>query len=246
MRTVLVTGATSGIGEAAALALADRGWWVAASGRDTVRGAALTDRLAERGRFFAADITEDGEPDRLVDEVVETRDRLDAVVNNAGVHDTATLADLPVEQLDRILDTDLRAAMLVARAAVRAMRKGGGGVLVNVASEAGLRVVPGQVAYNVAKAGLVMLTRCVAVDHANDGIRAVSVCPGTTRTALVDAGIAAADDPAGRERALAEMRPAGRLGRVDEIAAAIAFAASADAEFMTGTELVVDGGFTAA
>lgn len=246
MRTVLVTGATSGIGEAAALALADQGWWVAAGGRDTARGAALADRLGERGTFLAADLVRDGEPDRLVEAARETHGRLDAVVNNAGVHARATVGDLPTDQLDTILDTDLRAPMLVARAAVNAMREGGGGVLVNVASEAGLRVVPGQVAYNVAKAGLVMLTRCVAVDHARDGIRAVSVCPGTTRTALVDANIAAADDPAARARQLAEMRPAGRLGRVDEIAAAIVFAVSAEAEFMTGTELVVDGGFTAA
>jgi NAD(P)-dependent dehydrogenase (short-subunit alcohol dehydrogenase family) len=121
-----------------------------------------------------------------------------------------------------------------------------GGVVINVASEAGLVAVPGQVAYNVTKAGLIMLTRSIAVDHAADGIRAVSVCPGTTRTPLVDAAIAAAADPAAHERTLEQTRPLGRLGTVEEIAAAIVYAASPEAGFMTGSELVIDGGYTAA
>jgi NAD(P)-dependent dehydrogenase (short-subunit alcohol dehydrogenase family) len=140
---------------------------------------------------------------------------------------------------------NLRAAIRLSGLAVNYMRAGGGGVIVNVSSEAGLVAVPGQVAYNVTKAGLVMLTRCIAVDHAADGVRAVSVCPGTTRTPLVDAAIERAADPAAHERRLAETRPARRLGTPEEIAAAIVFAASEEASFMTGTEIVVDGGYTA-
>jgi len=244
--TVLVTGATSGIGEAAALALAEDGWWVAASGRDPERGGDVARRLGDRGTFVAADLTEEGAPDRLVADVVATRGGLRALVNNAAIYDRATLAELPTEQLDAILAADLRAPILLARAAVREMVARGGGVIVNVSSEAGIAAVPGQVAYNVAKAGLNMLTRSIAVDHAQDGVRAVSVCPGTTRTPLVEAAIAAASDPAAHERSLAEGRPAGRLGRVEEIAAAIRFAVSEEAAFMTGTELVIDGGYTAA
>ncbi len=119
-------------------------------------------------------------------------------------------------------------------------------MIVNVSSEAGLVAVPGQVSYNVTKAGLVMLTRCIAVDHASDGIRAVSICPGTTRTPLVDDAISRAADPAAHEARLASSRPAQRLGTPGEIAAAIVFAASDEASFMTGTEIVVDGGYTAA
>jgi NAD(P)-dependent dehydrogenase (short-subunit alcohol dehydrogenase family) len=244
--TVLITGATSGIGRAAALAMADRGWWVAGSGRDPDRGADLERELDGRGAFVAADLLEDGAPDRLVAEVVRRRGRVDALVNNAGIHDRASVSELPTEQLDAILATDLRAPILLARAAVRAMVAQREGVVINVSSEAAIAAIPGQVAYNVAKAGLNMLTRSIAVDHAQEGVRAVSVCPGTTRTPLVDAGIAAASDPEAHERRLAESRPMRRLGRVEEIASAICFAASREAAFMTGTELVIDGGYTAA
>jgi NAD(P)-dependent dehydrogenase (short-subunit alcohol dehydrogenase family) len=240
MRVALVTGATSGIGRAAALALADAGWWVAAHGRDRARGSEVAAGLGDRGAFFAADLAEPGAPERLV----EGLDRLDLLVNNAAVYARAPVAQLSAHDLDHLLAVNLRAAILLAGAAVRAMREGG--VVVNVASEAGLVAVPGQVAYNVTKAGLIMLTRSIAIDHAADGIRAVSVCPGTTRTPLVDAAIAAAADPAAHERNLAERRPLGRLGTVEEIAAAIVYAASPEAGFMTGSELVIDGGYTAA
>ncbi len=241
MRVALVTGATSGIGRAAALALADAGWWVAAHGRDETRGAEVAQELGERGTFVASDLAEPGAPERLV----EGLERLDLLVNNAAVYSRAPVTELTAEELDRLLAVNLRAAIMLAGAAVRAMQREGG-VIVNVASEAGLVAVPGQVAYNVTKAGLIMLTRSIAVDHAADGIRAVTVCPGTTRTPLVDAAIAAAADPAAHERALAESRPLGRLGTVEEIAAAIVYAASPEAGFMTGSELVIDGGYTAA
>ena len=242
MRVALVTGATSGIGRAAALALAGAGWWVAAHGRDRVRGAEVASELSDRGGFFPADLAEPGAAERLVDGL----ERVDLLVNNAAVYARAPVGELTAGDLDRLLAVNLRAAILLAGAAVRAMRRQGGGVVVNVASEAGLVAVPGQVAYNVTKAGLIMLTRSIAVDHARDGIRAVSVCPGTTRTPLVDAAIAAAADPAAHERTLGQSRPMGRLGTVEEIAAAIVYAASPEASFMTGSELVIDGGYTAA
>jgi NAD(P)-dependent dehydrogenase (short-subunit alcohol dehydrogenase family) len=240
MKRALVTGATSGIGRATALALADAGWWVAAHGRDEARGAEVANELGERGTFVAADLAEPDAPQRLIAQL----EKLDLLVNNAAVYARAPVAELTTEDLDRLLTVNLRAAILVAKAAIRAMPDGG--VVINVASEAGLVAVPGQVAYNVTKAGLIMLTRSIAVDHAQDGIRAVSVCPGTTRTPLVDAAIAAAPDPAAHERTLAQTRPLGRLGTAAEIAAAIVYAASPEAGFMTGSELVIDGGYTAA
>jgi NAD(P)-dependent dehydrogenase (short-subunit alcohol dehydrogenase family) len=247
MKTALVTGATSGIGRAAALALGDAGWWVLAGGRDPERGAEVAAELARRagGEFAAADLADDGTAGRLVDRAVEATGRLDLVVYSAGTHFLAGVEDTDPGDYDRLMAVNLRGAVLLARAAVPAMRASGGGVIVNVSSEAGLVAVPGQMAYNVSKAGLLMLTRSIAVDHAADGIRAVSVCPGTTRTPLVERAIQSAPDPEAHERWLASSRPARRLGIPEEIAAAIVFVASDQASFMTGSEIVVDGGYTA-
>jgi NAD(P)-dependent dehydrogenase (short-subunit alcohol dehydrogenase family) len=244
MRSAIVTGATSGIGRAAAIALSGAGWWVLASGRDAARGENVRSELGGAGEFAAGDLTEAGIPETLV----ERADRaapLGLLVNCAGTHFLATLPDTEPEQWDALMALNLRAAALLARAAIPSMKAAGGGVVVNVSSEAGIAAVPGQAAYNVSKAALLMLTQSIAVDHANDGIRAVSVCPGTTRTALVEKSIAAAPDPQAHEKWLASARPAKRLGKPDEIAAAIVFAASDEASYMTGSHLVIDGGYTA-
>jgi NAD(P)-dependent dehydrogenase (short-subunit alcohol dehydrogenase family) len=245
VRAVLVTGATSGIGRAAAEALSHAGWWVMVTGRDPLRAAETVESLPGPGGNVIADLARDDAPAALVDATLEQAGRLDAVVNNAALYTEGTAAELRDSDLDTLLAVNLRAAIRLAAVAVRHMREAGGGVIVNVSSEAGLVAVPGQLAYNVTKAGLVMLTRCIAVDHAADGIRAVSICPGTTRTPLVDAAIERAADPAAHEERLASSRPAKRLGTPGEIAAAIVFAASEEASFMTGTEIVVDGGYTA-
>lgn len=247
MRTAIVTGATSGIGRAAALALGDAGWWVLANGLDEARGREVAEELARRsgGRFLAGDLTVDETAERLVRTAREATGRLGLVVYSAGIHFLATVEETDPKAYDRLMDTNLRGAVLLARAAIPAMRDSGGGVVINVSSEAGIVAVPGQVAYNVSKAALLMLTKSIAVDHSRDGIRAVAICPGTTRTPLVDRAIRSAPDPEAHERWLASSRPANRLGTPEEIAAAIVFAAGEEAAFMTGTELVIDGGYTA-
>ena len=244
MRAAVVTGATSGIGRAAAIALARDGWWVLATGRDEERGAEVAAELGERGDFAAAELTDPAAPDQLIARVKGGGRRLGLLVNNAAIHFLATVDELEDDAWQRLLDVNVTAAVRMARAAVREMR-GEGGVIINVASEAGLNAVPNQVAYNVSKAALVMLTKAVAVDHAADGIRAVSICPGTTMTPLVERAIASAPDPDAHAKRLASSRPLGRLGTPEEIAAAIVFAAGEQASFMTGTELVVDGGSSA-
>jgi NAD(P)-dependent dehydrogenase (short-subunit alcohol dehydrogenase family) len=246
MGVALVTGATSGIGRATAIALADAGWRVFGSGRDQARGGALAADLGERGEFIQADLSEPGAPRAVAATVLERAGSLDLLVNNAALHSQETVADVTEGSYDGLMALNVRAAVLLAGEAVRAMRDRDGGTVVNVSSEAGLVAVPGQVTYNVSKAALVMLTKAIAVDHAADGIRAVTICPGTTRTPLVEAAIARAADPAEHERLLQTSRPLGRLGRPEEIAAAIVFVAGDQAAFMTGTEVVVDGGYTAA
>lgn len=243
-KAAVVTGATSGIGRAAATALAEAGWWVLANGRDEERGREVGSDLGERGEFAPGDLTTGGMPEALI-ERAERSAPLGLLVNCAGIHFLAGLPDTDPQRWDELMALNVRAAVMTARAAIPAMRTAGGGVIVNVSSEAGLVAVPGQVAYNVSKAALLMLTQSIAVDHARDGIRAVSICPGTTRTALVEDAIASAPDPQAHERWLASARPANRLGRPEEIAAAIVFAASDEVSYMTGSHLVIDGGYTA-
>jgi NAD(P)-dependent dehydrogenase (short-subunit alcohol dehydrogenase family) len=240
----VVTGATSGIGRATAIALADAGWWVLATGRDETRGTEVDARLGDNGEFVAADLTAHETPGTLVERAGRASP-LGLLVNCAGIHFLARLPETNPERWDELMAVNLRAAALMARAAIPAMRAAGGGVVVNVSSEAGIAAVAEQVAYNVSKAALLMLTQSIAVDHADDGIRAVSVCPGTTRTALVEEAIASASDPEAHEQWLASARPAKRLGKPEEIAAAIVFASSDEASYMTGSHLVIDGGYTA-
>jgi NAD(P)-dependent dehydrogenase (short-subunit alcohol dehydrogenase family) len=245
MKSAIVTGATSGIGRATAVALGGAGFWVLASGRDEPRAKDVVQEIEGPAAFHAADITDPGTPERLIGITKDETGRLDVLVNCAGIHFLASTDTTPPVDFDRLMATNLRAVFMLCRAAIPLMRASGGGLIVNVSSEAGLVAVPGQVAYNVSKAALIMLTKSIAADHAADGIRAVSVCPGTTKTPLVEEAIASAPDPAEHERWLASSRPAGRLGRSEEIAGAIAFIAAGNIEYMTGSEIVIDGGYTA-
>jgi NAD(P)-dependent dehydrogenase (short-subunit alcohol dehydrogenase family) len=246
VRTALVTGATSGIGAATARALADEGWWVLATGRDGARGEEIGSALGDRGAFHAAELGDATAADELVARAAdEAGEPLALLVNNAALHFLGTIDELGDDEWQRLLEVNLSASIRLARSAVRSMTGSGGGVIVNMASEAGIVAIPNQVAYNVSKAALLMLTRSIAADHSDQGIRAVSICPGTTRTPLVERAIASAADPVEHERKLSSSRPMGRLATADEIAAAVVFAASDKASFITGTELIVDGGFTA-
>ncbi len=240
-KTALVVGGTSGIGLAITELLAANKWTVVAAGHVDVPG--LHGQLPATVSMTVADITAPGTTDDLISRVVADHGSVDLVVNSAGIHALADVSALTDDSLLSIIGLNLVAATQLARAAVLAMKESGGGVIINIGSEAGLVAVPGQVAYNVSKAGVSMLTKSIAVDHAHDHIRAVTVCPGTTLTPLVDAAIQAAADPAAHERMLAETRPAGRLGKPAEIAAAVLFAATND--YMTGCDLVIDGGYTA-
>lgn len=246
MPTAIVTGATSGIGRAAALRLAEDGWWVLASGLDAERGIEVEKNLAERssGAFLGGDITDDAVPELLVRTALERNGGLDLLVNCAGIHFLADLSHLDMADFDRLMAVNLRSAVTMSKAALSPMLEQGSGVIVNVASEAGLVAVPNQVSYNVSKAGMVMLTRSLTADHGAAGIRAVSVCPGTTRTSLVEGAIASAPDPDAHERMLSDTRPAKRLGRPDEIAEVISFVASDRVAYLNGTEVVIDGGYT--
>ena len=247
-RVAVVTGAASGFGEATAIAFAREGAAVVIVDKDQERGEVVAGEITGQGAdvlVFPTDIAQENEVGAMVEDVRRRWGRLDILVNNAGIYYQADVVDTPSDVWNNILAVNLSGAFLCTKYAVPAMIRGGGGAVVNVASEAALAGIKGQVAYNVSKGGMIALTRSCAVDLAERGIRVNCVCPGTSETPLVDAAVNRAPDPAAARRALEEVRPLNRLGTAEEIAAAILYLASSEAGYTTGAILSVDGGYTA-
>jgi len=243
-----VTGGAAGIGQATAVAFAREGAAVAIVDKDQAQGEVVANEIKEQGGdvlVVPTDIALENEVQRMVEEVTRLWGRLDILVNNAGIYYQADVVDTPSDVWDNILAVNLSGAFLCTKYAVPVMIGGGGGVVINIASEAGLVGIKGQVAYNVSKGGMIALTRSCAVDLAERGIRVNCVCPGTSDTPLVREAVNRAPDPATARRALEEVRPLNRLGKPEEIAAAILYLASSEAGYATGAILSVDGGYTA-
>jgi NAD(P)-dependent dehydrogenase (short-subunit alcohol dehydrogenase family) len=247
-KVAVVTGGSSGIGRAAVLALAKGGARAAIADMDKESGNRVAEEIRRAGgeaQALPIDVSDEPAVRSLFDAVMARWGRLDILVNNAGIYYKADALNTPREVWDKILAVNLTGAFLCTKYAVPAMTRGSGGVIVNVASEAGLVGIPGQVAYNVSKSGMIELTKSCAVDFASRGIRVNCVCPGTTDTPLVQSALAKSTDPQSLRRSLEQMRPANRLGTPEEIASAILYLASAEAGYATGAILSIDGGYTA-
>lgn len=247
-KVIAVTGAGTGIGLAAALAFGREGAKVAIVDHNPELGEAAVREVEQCNcevQFIQADVSDRQDVDRVIATIRSTWGRLDVLVNNAGIYTQGDVIQTSPQDWDRILAVNLTGAYLCTRAAVPLMLEGEGGVIVNVASEAGLIGIAGQVAYNTSKAGLIGLTRSCAVDLAARGIRVNAVCPGTTETPLVQAALQRAADPVSARQKLESFRPLNRLGRPEEIASAILYMASDEAGYATGSILSIDGGSTA-
>ncbi len=249
-QTVLITGASSGIGEGTARAFAAHGANVMLNGRDAARGGAVLEAVAREGGSAAlslGSVADSAYCDRLVAEAVERFGRLDVLFNNAGVCLHGPVDETPDDAWDELIAINVSGSFYMARAAVRQMKaQGQGGAIVNMSSECGLIAYQRLPAYSATKGAIVMLTKCMAMDHAKDGIRVNAVCPGDIDTPMMDQGwqhleLTAAEI---RER-LKEHIPLGKVGYPVDIANAVMYLASDAAGFVTGTMLAVDGGTTA-
>jgi 2-keto-3-deoxy-L-fuconate dehydrogenase len=247
-KVALVTGGGSGIGraicerfahEGARVAVAD---WRADSAWETV------------GRIVAAsgqalglsgDVAEPETAERLVSDTVRAFGKLDILIASAGQELVATAPETTPDQWQRILGTNLTGCFLVARAAIPALQAAGGGSIVLVASQLALVAAQRFAAYAASKGGVLNLARALALDHARDGIRVNALCPGAVETPLLLRQFEGQDGPQGTLADLAALHPLGRLGQPAEIAAAALFLASDEASFVTGSALVVDGGYLA-
>lgn len=244
-QVALVTGASSGIGQATALAFAREGARVAVAdvalaGEETVA------RIRAGGGdafFVQADVSSAADVEGMVQTTLRRYGRLDAAFNNAGIEGTmAPLAECSEENFDRTLAVNLKGTFLCMKQEILEMLKRRRGAIVNCASVAGLVGSSGLPAYCASKGGVVQLTRAAALELASSGIRVNAVCPGVVRTSMVDR--ITAKDPAVEARFVA-LEPVGRMGRPEEIASAVLYLCSEAASFVTGIAMPVDGGFVA-
>ncbi len=246
-KVALVTGAAKGIGVAIATGFVDAGAAAVLFDIDGQAARELAGRLSAKGRALAieGDVAREQDVKAAVERAVAEYGSLDVLVNNAGIEIAGAIPDYTLDQWDRQLGVNLKGAFLFAKHAIPHMR-GRGGAIVNISSVHALVSYPGNAAYDASKAGLVALTRALALDHGRDGIRVNSICPGYVDTPMTEAWLASVPDRAATERQMLAAHPLGRIGTPRDIAEAVLFLASDAASFITGASLVVDGGMTIA
>jgi NAD(P)-dependent dehydrogenase (short-subunit alcohol dehydrogenase family) len=243
----LVTGAASGIGHGIATAFARRGARVCLADVNAAGASEHAEALASEGlEAFATtmDVADARSVDAAFADLEQRWGRLDALVNCAGVDRPARMDDLDEAQYDAVLDIDLKGVYLVSRRALPLFRATGGGAIVNISSVMAWYTAPGYVAYTAAKSGVLGMTRALAVELGEDGVRVNAICPGFIDTPIWQRNLDAMDPDAADAFAerIRSLHPVGRRGRPDDIAHATVFLCSADAAFVTGSHLVVDGG----
>ncbi|HEV2728911.1 MAG TPA: SDR family NAD(P)-dependent oxidoreductase [Terriglobales bacterium] len=247
-KVALITGGTSGIGEATAILFAKEGAKIAITGRNETRGHAVTEQITKNGGhavFIPTDVRKNNDCQLAADEILRAFGRVDILFNNAGVFYPHTALDCSEEEWDEQIDINLKGTFLMSKAVLPHMIERRSGVIINNSSGWGIVGGDAAVAYCASKGGVVLLTKAMAIDHGRQGIRVNCICPGDVDTPMLpeDArmrGMKWDDYLAGCAN-----RPLGRIGTADEIAKAALFLASDDSSFMTGAALVVDGGGTA-
>jgi len=237
-RSVLVTGAGSGIGFQMAAQFLMQGAVVYAA--DLHSGSAPPGTIGLR-----VDVTDEQSVRAAVEVVVTDTGRLDVLCNNAGTGSTADPISCSVDEWDRVFAVNARGVFLGTKHALPAMLSQGKGAIVNTSSAAGLVGLKDRAAYCASKGAVIAFTKQVAVQYAGTGVRCNSVCPGTVDSPWVARLLEGAEDPAADLASLVARQPLGRLAQPGEIAAAALYLASDDAAFITGTDLIIDGGLTA-
>ena len=246
-KRAVVTGAGRGIGRAVALMLAREGARVvvhslSAENANSTAGA-IEQATGQRAVPIFGPIDQPETASKLLSAVTDAFGTLDILVNNAGIDDFGPVDVVEIETWDRVIAVNLNGTFLACRALLPLLRSRGGAI-VNVSSASALVGCPGMSAYTASKGAVVSLTRQMAIDYASVGIRVNSVCPGSIDTPMLRAGIDAADDPASALSERTALHPLGRIGSPEDVAYGVLYLASDEAGFVTGANLVIDGGMT--
>ncbi len=248
-KVALVTGAASGIGRATAALFGQEGAKVMCADLDAEGAERVAKQIADGGGEAAstqADVSQAADVERMVRQTVERWERLDVLVNNAGIYFILPLTQVPEEEWDRLININLKGVFLGCKYAIPEMVKGGGGAIVNTASIAALRGSANWTTYCASKGGVLQLTKAVAMEVARLNVRVNCVCPGIIDTGMFDQAVdMVAVDRDELATTIGETHPMGRIGRPEEVAAAILFLVSEEASFITGVPLSVDGGLWA-
>ena len=238
-KVAFITGFGSGLGQAIAVMFAKEGAAVAgtstteAKGRETL---AMVENVGGKALFRAGDVANSAQMKGLIEETVARFGGLDILVNSAGVRTNGSITDITEEDWDRTLDANLKGAFVLSRLAIPEMKKRGGGVILHIAARSGMLGQAGRAAYCASKGGMVRLTEAMAMDHAPDRIRVNCICPGPTRTPMVDTST-----PEKLARYKTRV-PLGRIGEPEDVAYAALYLASDEASLVTAAILPVDGG----
>lgn len=247
-RIALVTGAGSGIGAAIAETFAAAGARVVVTDLRAEAAEAVAGRIRSLGHAAESmplDVVAESDVTRTADQVHARHGRLDVLVNNAGIGHVGTLPTTSTADLERLWGVNVRGVFQVTRAFLPGMLARRSGTIVNLASIAGIVAVRDRLAYTTTKFAVVGFTKAVALDHAREGIRCNCICPGRVETPFVTAMIAQYPDPAKARAEMEATQATGRMARPEEIAAAALYLASDASASVTGTALLVDGGWTA-
>jgi NAD(P)-dependent dehydrogenase (short-subunit alcohol dehydrogenase family) len=247
-RVAIITGAGSGIGRAAALLFARHGASVVVADLSRDSGMDTVDTIqADGGRstFVEVDVSQAQQVQRMVQAALTSYGQLDILFNNAGANLAAMVTETSEEQWDWVMAVNVKGVFLGCKYAIPAMIEGGGGVIINTSSAAGIVGLKGLAAYTASKGAVLQLTRSIALDYAPFNIRANALCPGVTASPMTLGVIEAQPDPDAMRKRMDSGRPLGRMAHPDEIARAALFLACDDSSFMTGAPLIVDGGYTA-
>ena len=241
MNVALVTGASSGIGAAVAIAFAEAGWSVMAAGRDESRLEEVAD-VSDSIATWAGDLTESEDCDELVADTLDEFGNLDCLVNSAGILMRGTAEDFSDDDWREVMTINLDVPFFLARAAIAHLLRSEGSI-VNVASTWGLKARPHATAHCTSKSGLIMMTRAMALDFANDGVRVNAICPGAVDTPM----LAASAETSGMDvdeylADLVEQSPNGRIADPEDVAALVLFLAGNQASHINGAIIPVDGG----